>query len=166
MQKRPTFTTTKKGLQTRQKSLIWWTCRRLAKLEKSSRCTLSLTEETSSVDELFTSRRITSKPLYFIDRRSSFFGDMYTWNFSLIAPDGNMSTTTSDSLHATWPFLVVVKVGRFRTASAFCPGGGLKFVLVAVLWYVFSKSLTCLKPVSDSGIISSTSREVFVDLLV
>ena len=52
MQKRPTFTTTKKGLETRQKSLLWWTCRRLAKLEKRSRCTLSLTEETSSVDEV------------------------------------------------------------------------------------------------------------------
>ena len=61
MQKRPTFTTTKKGLVTWQKSVIWWTCRHLAKLEKSSRCTLSLTEETSSVDEVFASRRITSK---------------------------------------------------------------------------------------------------------
>ena len=62
IQKRPTFTTTKKGLETRQKSLIWWTCRRLAKLEKRSRCTLSLTEETSSVDEVFAFRRITSNP--------------------------------------------------------------------------------------------------------
>lgn len=44
------------------KSLVWWTCRRLAKSEKSSRCTVSLTKETSSVDEVFASRRTTSKP--------------------------------------------------------------------------------------------------------
>ena len=108
MQKRPTFTTTKKGLDKRQKSLIWWTCRRLAKLEKSSRCTLSLTEETSSVDEVFASRRITSNPnccfsslcTSSTDEVSS-VSDMYTWNFSLISPDSNMSTTTSDFLHAT-----------------------------------------------------------------
>ena len=36
-------------------------------------------------------------------------------------------------LPPTLPFLVVVKVGRFSTASALCPGGGLKFVLIAVL---------------------------------
>ena len=97
-----------KGLETRQKSLIWWTCRRLAKLEKSSRCTLSPTEETSSVDEVFASRRITSNPnccfcslcTSSTDEVSS-VSDMYTWNFSLILPDGNMSTTTSDFLHAT-----------------------------------------------------------------
>ena len=108
MQKRPTFTTTKKGLETRQKSLIWWTCRRLAKLEKSSRCTLSLTEETSSVDETFASRRITSKPNCCFsslcpsstDEVSS-VSDMFTWNFSLISQDGKMSTTTSSFLHAT-----------------------------------------------------------------
>ena len=92
MQKRPTFTTTKKGLETRQKSLIWWTCRRLAKLEKSSRCTLSLTEETSSVDETFASRRITSKP---------------NCCFSSLCPSSTDEVSsvsdlfTSDFLHAT-----------------------------------------------------------------
>ena len=29
--------------------------------------------------------------------------------------------------------LVVLKFGRFSTACALCPGGGLRFVLVAVL---------------------------------
>ena len=94
--------------ETRQKSLIWWTCRRLAKLEKSSRCTLSLTEETSSFNEVFASRRITSKPNCFFsslctlstDEVSS-VSDMYTWNVSLISQDSNMSTNTSDFLHAT-----------------------------------------------------------------
>ena len=108
MLKRPTFTTTKKGLVTRQKSLIWWTCRLQAKLEKRSRCTLSLTEETSSFDEVFASRRITSKPnccfsslcTSSTDEFSS-VSDMYTWKFSLISPDGDMSTTTSNFLHAT-----------------------------------------------------------------
>ena len=108
MQKRPTFTLTKRGLETRQKSLIWWTCRRLAKLEESSRCTLSLTEETSSFNEVFASRRITSKPNCFFsslctlstDEVSS-VSDMYTWNVSLISQDSNMSTNTSDFLHAT-----------------------------------------------------------------
>ena len=108
MQKRPTFTLTKRGLETRQKSLMWWTCRRLAKLEKSSRSTLSLTEETSSVDEAFASRRITSKHNCCFsslcpsstDEVSS-VSDMFTWNFSLISPDGKISTTTSDFLHVT-----------------------------------------------------------------
>ena len=110
MQKQSRFTFTKRGLEleTRQKSLIWWTCRRLAKLEKSSRCTLSLTEETSSVDEVFASRRITSNPnccfsslcTLSIDDVSS-VSDRYTWNFSLFSPDGNMSTTTSGFLYAT-----------------------------------------------------------------
>ena len=108
MQKRPTFTLTERGLKTRQKLLIWWTCRRLAKLEKSSRCTLSLTEETSSVDETFASRRITSKPnccfsslcTSSTDEVSS-VSDLFTWNFSLISQDGKMSTTTSNFLHAT-----------------------------------------------------------------
>ena len=106
--KRPTLTTTKKGLAVWKKSLVWWTCHRLAKSEKSSRYTVSLTEETSSVDEVFASRRITSNPnccfsslcTSSTDEVSS-VSDMYTWNFSLISPDGNMSTTTSDFLHAT-----------------------------------------------------------------
>ena len=59
--KLPTLTITKNGLAVWKKSLVWWTCRRLAKSEKRSRCTVSLTEETSSVDEVFASRRITSK---------------------------------------------------------------------------------------------------------
>ena len=98
----------KGSIVTRQKSLIWWTCRRLAKLEESSRCTLSLTEETSSFNEVFASRRITSKPNCFFsslctlstDEVSS-VSDMYTWNVSLISQDSNMSTNTSDFLHAT-----------------------------------------------------------------
>ena len=53
------------------------------------------------------------------------------------------SITTSDFFHATWPFLVVVKVGHFIPASVLCPGEGLRFFLVAFLWYVVSKSSTC-----------------------
>ena len=51
-----------------------------------------------------------------------------------ISPNGSTSTTTSNFFHATWPFFVVVKVDRFGTTCALCPGGGLRFVLVAVLW--------------------------------
>ena len=75
--KRPTLTITKNGLAVWKKWLVWWTCRRLAKSEKSSRCTVSLTEETSSVDEVFASRRITSK---------------YNWMLFLIASVLNRTT--------------------------------------------------------------------------
>ena len=69
---------------------------------------MSLTEETSSVDK---GQRLLKQQLGFevilldanvssTDEASS-VSDMYTWNFSLISPDSNMSTTTSDFLHAT-----------------------------------------------------------------
>ena len=104
-----------------KKSLVWWTCCHLAKSEKSSRCTVLLTEETSLVDEVFASRRITSKPNYcfsrlctsLIDEVSS-VSDMFIWNSSLISPDGNMSTTKSDFFHALdlscwlWRWVVLV----------------------------------------------------------
>ena len=58
--KRLTLTTTNKGLVAWKKSLVWWTCGRLTKSEKSSRCAMSLAKEPTSVNEVFASRRIES----------------------------------------------------------------------------------------------------------
>ena len=92
MQKRPTFTLTKRGLETRQKSLIWCRVAVWRNWRKSSRCTLSLTEETSSVNETFASRRITSKP-------NCCFSSLCPSSTDEVSSVSDMFT--SDFLHAT-----------------------------------------------------------------
>ena len=112
-----------------KKSLVWWTCRLPAKSENSSRCTV-LTEETSSVDEVFTyihilylstirfkaqslwTRRITSKPnCCFSSLCTSWtdevfsVSDMFTWNSSLTTtcpPLQAISSTPLDPSRRLW----------------------------------------------------------------
>ena len=62
-----------------------------------------------------------SSPFTLSTDEDSSVSDMGPWNFSLFSPDGNTSTTSSDFFHATWLFLVVVKVCRLNTACSLCP---------------------------------------------
>ena len=102
---------------------------------------MSLTEETSSVDEV---QRLLKQQLGFevilldantssTDEVSSVSDKVHLERFSNFARRRHVHHK-SDFCRLSRPFLVVVKVGRFCMATALCQGGVLRFVCVAVLW--------------------------------
>ena len=102
---------------------------------------MSLTEETSSVDEV---QWVLKQQLGFevillnantssTDEVSSVSNKVHLERFSNFARRRHVHHM-SDFCRFSRPFLVVVKVGRFCMATALCPGGVLRFVRVAVLW--------------------------------
>ena len=101
---------------------------------------MSLTEETSSVDEV---QRLLKQQLGFevilldantssTDEISSVSDKVHLELFSNFARRRHVDHM-SDFCPVSRPFLVVVKVGRFCMATALYPGGGLRFVRVAIL---------------------------------
>ena len=102
---------------------------------------MSLTEETSSVDEV---QRLLKQQLGFevilldantssTDEVSSVSDKVHLERFSHFARRRHVHHM-SDFCRVSRPFLVVLMVGRFCMATALCQGGGLRFVCVAVLW--------------------------------
>ena len=102
---------------------------------------MSLTEETSSVDEV---QRLLKQQFGFevilLDSNTSSTDEVYWVSdkvhlelFSNFAR-GRHVHHISDFCRVSRPFLVVVKVGRFCMALHSGQGGGLRFVRVAVLW--------------------------------
>ena len=92
---------------------------------------MSLTEETSSVDEV---QRLLKQQLGFevilLDSNTSSTDEIYWVSdkvhlelFSSFARRRHVHHI-SDFCRVSRPFLVVVKVGRFCMATALCPGGG------------------------------------------
>ena len=101
---------------------------------------MSLTEETSSVDE---GQRLLKQQLGFevilldantssTDEVSSVSDKVHLELFSNFARRRHVDRM-SDFCRISRPFLVVVKVGRLCMATALYPGGGLRFVRVAIL---------------------------------
>ena len=102
---------------------------------------MSLTEETSSVDEV---QWVLKQQLGFevilldantssTDEVSSVSDKVHLERFSNFARRRH-AHHMSDFCRVSRPFLVVVKVGRFCMATALYQGGRLRFVCVAVLW--------------------------------
>ena len=139
--KRPTFTTTKKGQVAWRKSLVVVDMVPSGEIREKFQVYMSLTEETSSVDEV---QRLLKQQLGFevilldantssTDEVSSVSDKVHLERFSNFARRRHVHHM-SDFCRVSRPFLVVVKVGRFCMATALCQGGVLRFVCVAVLW--------------------------------
>ena len=139
--KRPTFTTTKKGQVAWRKSLVVVDMLPSGEIREKFQVYMSLTEETSSVDEV---QRLLKQQLGFevilldanvssTDEVSSVSDKVHLELFSNFARRRHVHHM-SDFCRLSRPFLVVVKVGRFCMATALYQGGRLRFVCVAVLW--------------------------------